>query len=181
MNPAESTPDTGPKRNFAWGLIKDWGLALVLVAVVIVAWQLFSSSGPGVGEPAPDFTLPTPDGELVTLSDLRGETVVVNFWATWCGPCRSEIPDLTAFQKANPHIVLLGVSVDERKGPAAVAREAARLGAEYQILLDPTGIAATPYSISTLPTTVVIGPDGTVLQTAVGTVSERQLTRMTQL
>ncbi len=172
---------TEKKGNFVWGLVKDWGVALVLVAVVIAAWQFFASSGPGVGEPAPDFTLPSTTGETVTLSDLRGETVVLNFWATWCGPCVSEIPDLASFQYNNPDITLIGVSVDEQMGPAGVRATAQRLGADYMVLLDPTGEASTPYSVNTLPTTVVIGPDGVVRQTRIGTVSERQLERMTRL
>lgn len=172
---------TEKKGNFVWGLVKDWGVALVLIAVVIVAWQIFARSGPGVGEPAPDFTLTSTTGESVSLSDFHGETVVLNFWATWCGPCVSEIPDLASFQYNNPDITLIGVSVDEQMGPAGVRATANRLGADYLILLDPTGVASTPYSVSTLPTTVIIGPDGVVHQTKVGTVSERQLERMTQL
>lgn len=164
-----------------WGLVKDWGVALALVGVVFAAWMFFASSGPGVGEPAPDFTLSSTQGETVTLSELRGETVVLNFWATWCGPCRSEIPDLASFQYNNPDIRLIGVSVDDQMGPAGVRATAERLGADYTVLLDPTGEAATPYSINTLPTTVIIGPDGVVRNTRIGTVSERQLERMTRL
>ena len=115
---------------------------------------------------------------MVNLSDFHGETVVVNFWATWCGPCRSEIPDLSAFQQAHPEVHLLGVSVDERMSAAGVRAAARRLGAEYTILLDPTSAAAGPYNVSTLPTTIVIGPDGTVMDTVIGTVSERKLERM---
>ena len=165
--------------NFVWGLVKDWGVALLLIGVVIVGWQLFSNSGPTVGEPAPEFELTTPDGEMVRLSDFEGQTVVLNFWATWCGPCRAEIPDLAAFQEANPDVKLLGISVDEQLGARGVAATARRLGADYTILLDPTSTAAAPYSVHTLPTTIVIGPDGTVVDTAIGTVSERKLERMT--
>lgn len=172
---------TEKRRNFVWGLAKDWGVALVLIGAVVAAWLFFSSSGPGVGEPAPDFTLPSTGGEEITLSDYRGETVVLNFWATWCGPCVREIPDLASFQDHNPDVTLIGVSVDDQLGPAGVRAKAERFGADYMVLLDPTGTASSPYSVHTLPTTVVIGPDGTVIDSQIGTVSERQLERMTQL
>lgn len=167
------------RRDFVVGLVKDWGVATLIIALVIGAWFLLRSSGPMVGEPAPDFALQDLSGETVTLSDLRGETVVVNFWATWCGPCRSEIPELSEFQREHPEVRLLGVSVDENLGTPALAATSRRLGIDYTVLHDPRAVVASPYQISTLPTTIVIGPDGQVTDTVVGTVSKRRLERLT--
>ena len=94
-------------RSFLAGVARDWGIALILAVVVFVAWQLFRGGGPGLGEEAPDFTLRTLDGESITLSELEGQTVVLNFWATWCGPCKAEIPELSAFQRDNPDVKLV--------------------------------------------------------------------------
>jgi thiol-disulfide isomerase/thioredoxin len=162
---------------FVKGVARDWGIALVLALAVYVGWQAFSG-GPEVGSTAPDFTLRTPGGEAVTLSELRGQTVVINFWATWCGPCKREIPDLNAYQEAHPEVRLLGISVDENLAPAAVEATARRLGAEYTVLLDPFGVASDPYGVSTLPTTVVVDPHGHVTATRIGTVDQRGLERL---
>src|SRR6187402_2486685 len=76
-----------------------WKAALVLGTTVLLAGRA-SAVQPKVGQPAPNFTLKMVDGKIVTLSDLRGQVVLLNFWATWCVPCKAELPTLDAFYRA---------------------------------------------------------------------------------
>jgi thiol-disulfide isomerase/thioredoxin len=114
---------------------------------------------PSLPTEAPAFTLADLHGQRVSLADFRGHTVVLNFWATWCGPCRMEIPTLSAFAAAHPDIPILGIAVD---GTAAqLEKAAASFGITYPVLVaDKATLSA--YGIGTLPTSVIVGPDGKV-------------------
>jgi len=122
--------------------------------------------------PAPDFSLRSLDGERVRLSSLRGQPVVLNFWATWCGPCEAEIPELNAFAAAHPAIPVLGVAVDGKRRALLKAR--ASWGIRYPVLL---GAQETleAYAVSSVPTTVVIDGEGAVIWGRVGTVDQETL------
>lgn len=109
--------------------------------------------------PAPDITLFDRQGNPVQLSSYRGRMVFVNFWATWCGPCRVELPFLARWAAAHPEVVVLGVSVDADRD--AVRRLAPSLALPYPILF---GDAATQaaYGVTTLPTTILVDAGGRV-------------------
>src|ERR1700757_2484696 len=89
------------------------------------------------GKPAPAFTLATLDGKKVSLSDYKGRPVLVNFWATWCAPCKVEMPWFEAFQKqyADQGLQILGLADDVDVGKEMIAKTAAKTGATYPILL----------------------------------------------
>lgn len=153
------------------------GSLLVALAIVAAAWFIGGREGlgavgkgginqkilPRAGEVAPDFTTVDLLGNTVKLSDFRGQPVWLNFWGSWCPPCRAEMPDLqTAFEQLKPKgVVLLAVSLDEPALNAAVF--AARNKASFQILSDPsrsdTGVA---YPIMNFPTHLFIDRDGIV-------------------
>ena len=143
--------------------------ALVLmIALLVVGWL----RAPDLPDKAPQFTLATPDGSQVSLSDYRGKTVLLNFWATWCPPCRLEIPAFSRFAARNPDVVVLGLASDN--DPKLVARAAEELGADYTVLLaDPKTLEA--YGVTTFPTTVVVGPDGDVRSAYTGIMLDPQL------
>ncbi len=117
------------------------------------------------GERAPDFTLPSLGGQEVSMAKLRGKVVVLNVWATWCQPCRAEMPSMeTLYEdfKSNKNFVLLAVSQDER-GREAVAPYIKKNGYHFTVLLDPKNIVSSAYGASGVPETFVIGRDGRIV------------------
>jgi thiol-disulfide isomerase/thioredoxin len=118
-------------------------------------------------ELAPDFVLTTLDGATVRLSDLRGRWVLVNFWATWCAPCRDEMPylDRLAADHAD-HLSVLAVNL--RESEATVRAFAEELDLQLSILLAPDDAMLLAYSVRGLPISVLIDPDGNVDQRIIG-------------
>ena len=166
------TEDEAPRSlwsRYGMGALKAAGAVLLAVlAMQVVGWM----RAPALPDEAPDFTLKDLDGQLVTLSELRGTPVVVNFWATWCGPCRIEAPSFTRFAHAHPDFHVLGVAAD---GPAPKLRHAAKqLGIEYRVL---QGDRATldAYGVDTFPTTVVVDAEGRVHATHTGMLLDPQI------
>jgi peroxiredoxin len=111
---------------------------------------------------APDFTLPTVNGPNLRLQEQRGRVVMVNFWATWCGPCRVEMPHLNRLYEKyrGSGFVLLGVNIDEN--PRAAADLAGKLGMKFPVLLDTDKKVSRLYDLSAMPSTVLIDRDGRV-------------------
>jgi len=124
---------------------------------------------------APVFTLAATEGAPVALESFRGRPVVVNFWATWCGPCKAEIPELNAFARAHPDVPVLGVAVDSGTLPT-LARAKADLGIEFPVLRGNGGVQRQ-YGVRSVPTTFLVGPDGAILRTHVGALTAAQLER----
>jgi cytochrome c biogenesis protein CcmG, thiol:disulfide interchange protein DsbE len=133
-------------------------------------------TGLAIGDEALPFSLPDLDGNLVNLADYRGQPVIVNFWATWCAPCRLEMPAFqTAFEKyADQGLVILAVNQDE---PAEVARAYFydEMGLTFTPLLDDNSAIATAYGVFGLPSTYFIGPDGRVVAVHNGPLTMSQI------
>jgi peroxiredoxin len=121
------------------------------------------------GHPAPDFALPTLDGQTIRLSDYKGQPVLVNFWATWCGPCRAEFPD---FQKAwvdnADNLVIIGVNNTSTDLKDQVPAFVDEFGVTFPIVLDESGDTAKAYNILGLPTTIFIDRNGVVNEVFTG-------------
>jgi len=113
-----------------------------------------------IGQDAPDFAAPTPDGRLIRLSDLRGSPVAINFWATWCAPCKAEIPELEAARQrhAGDSLIILGVNAGEEG--ALVNSFLAELNAHFDSVLDPQMSIVDQYDIRAFPTTIWVDADG---------------------
>ena len=127
-------------------------------------------------EPAHDFALAKLDGGAVRLSDLRGQWVLVNFWATWCAPCRAEMPYLQYL--ASEHADSLTIlAVNMREPPAVIAPFAAELGLDLPILLQPDDAMLLAYDVRGLPVSVLIDPAGMVVMRTVGPLAEGAVER----
>jgi peroxiredoxin len=125
-------------------------------------------TGIDVGQLAPDFELPTPEGELVRLSDYRGRPVWINFWAPWCPACRTEMPRLEGFylDHQSDDLVVLGVGV--RDSADAMRTYASEVGVSYPIVVDGDGAVANEYQALALPVHYWIDRDGVVRDWAFG-------------
>jgi len=115
-----------------------------------------------VGEAPPNFTLKDVDGKTYTLSDLKGKPVIVNFWATWCAPCKFEMPHFEkTYQKYKDQgLVILAVDIKTDNGEQAVRKYISELGMSFPILMDGTGQTEQDYRVRAYPTTYFIGRDG---------------------
>ncbi len=125
---------------------------------------------PQVGFNAPDFTLQTPGGQSLTLSQLRGKVLLVNVWASWCPPCRAE---MTAFENVyrqyqDAGFVVLAVNSTIQDNAADAVSFARGLGLTYPILLDTQGAVTQAYQVRALPTSFFIGRDGKIRDVIMG-------------
>ena len=111
---------------------------------------------------APDFTLRSMDGPNLRLAEQRGRVVMVNFWATWCGPCRQEMPHLNKLydKYRDSGFVLLGVNIDDNADKATEL--AAKLGLKFPVLLDTDKTVSRLYDMGSMPATVLIDREGKV-------------------
>ncbi|MCL4540560.1 MAG: TlpA family protein disulfide reductase [Bacteroidetes bacterium] len=120
---------------------------------------------------ASDSSWHNDNGKKVSLSDLRGKTVLINFWATWCGPCKAELPDIEAISKeyASKGLVVIGVSEDEGNNlVSTVSKFATQQGLTYQIVIDDNSIADAYGNINAIPTSFLVGKDGKIVKQWVG-------------
>ena len=178
----------GRKRRW-WRRGVKAAIALVLVATAVAlvvrpslvdnasgsggAPQLTTfGGGPASAFSLPDLTYPT---RTLSLSQFRGRPVLVNFWASWCIPCRKEMPLLEAtYRRVRGRVVFLGVDTNDTSGAALSFLR--QTGVTYPSAYDPHGTTATAYGLFGLPTTVFVAPDGKILERHVGALSSDALT-----
>jgi thiol-disulfide isomerase/thioredoxin len=117
---------------------------------------------------APDFNLKTLSGKEITLSGLKGRVVLLDFWATWCGPCKDSIPHLLKLYKTNEAkgFEIVGISLD-KKDPEAVRRFVKSMGIPYPVLIAPEGFERN-YGVSALPTCLLIDKEGRTRERFIG-------------
>ena len=142
---------------------------LCLALMVSVAWGLGQRPEAASEQLAADFVLPDLAGKNVKLSDYRGKVVLLNFWASWCPPCRSEMPDLQKlFQRLDSSkFQMLVVSLD--RDPQAARALIKQSGYTFPVLLAPGDKVAEHYKISAIPTTFIIDKQGRIVSRTVGT------------
>ena len=140
-----------------------------------------AGDGPQKGQTAPGFSLHDSAGDTVTLASQRGKLVLINFWATWCGPCKQELPaiDAVARRYAARGFVVLGVDAGGDQDED-VASFAAKEKLSFPLLDDSTGATAGRYKLLGVPTSFLVGPDGVVKAVHPGPYTEQELDRAVQ-
>lgn len=128
------------------------------------------------GKPAPDFTLKNLQGEDVSLSDYKGKIVLVNFWATWCGYCDMEMPDIQRLDDENEDLVVLAVDVMEDK--ETVENYINEGGYNFEVVLDEDGSISKAYLVSGYPTSYFIDPEGILLGGVPGMMTYDQMNQI---
>jgi peroxiredoxin len=164
---------------------------MVIVAVVVLGsvWILFSrtisgsgsanndnvilEAAPVAGHPAPNFELQNLDGQVISLTEFRGKPVVLNFWATWCGPCRAEMPEFQEVATDNADdLVIIGVNNTTSDTAELVDDFVEELDITFIILLDEAGETTETYRVLGLPTTIFIDRDGVVNEVFTGPINK---------
>ncbi len=170
----------------------EWVILFLIVLLLGGAWIIDSredagdpqnfllTEAPIVGHIAPDFAAQTPTGESFALSDHidveggDGRPVVLNFWASWCGPCRMEMP---AFERANlayaDQVEIVGIN--QAESAETITRFAQTTGVSYPLLVDEDWVVNNKYGVSNLPTTIFVGADGVIREVFVGTMNQAVL------
>jgi cytochrome c biogenesis protein CcmG/thiol:disulfide interchange protein DsbE len=164
-----------------WDRRITWRGLMALLLVLGVTWIGFSRvSGqeamarsqrppaPQVGFAAPDFTLETQDGGTISLADLRGQVVLVNFWATWCPPCRAEMPDIQQVYDRYREQGFTVLAVNQQEGGAQVAPFVDQMGLTFPILMDRDGSVSARYRVNGLPSTFFVDRAGIVQNVTLG-------------
>lgn len=151
--------------------MKRWGLPfsfLLLAMAGAIYYQQQQATG-RAGFPAPNFTLKDVNGRSYRLADLRGQIVFLNIWATWCPPCRMEMPSMERLHRRlqGKDFIMLAVSEDE-DGVTAVRPFIDQMGLTFPVLLDPEGVLPSRYGVTGYPETFVIDRDGSVIQHTIG-------------
>lgn len=157
------------KRSFGSRL---WAAVLLLCFAPLLAFAQQEAQPVirlvGNPDPAPDFALKSLDGKPIVLAAFRGKVVFLNFWATWCGPCRAEIPDLIALQnRYKDRLQIIGLDVDD-DDPAEIEKFISDTGIQYPVAMAPGELRAEYGGIPALPTSFVLDTDGRVVQKHVG-------------
>jgi len=135
---------------------------LFLLAAAVALPALPARAAVRVQQPAPDFTLQRAEGGNLRLAEQRGQVVLINFWASWCGPCRVEMPHLNRLHdkyKASGFMVL-GVNIDD--DPRHGAATAVRWGLRFPVLLDASKAVTRTYDLGAMPSTVLVDRDGRI-------------------
>lgn len=161
--------------------LKYWNLGLLFIFLLGIGWIKISSvtedsrtanqiSVPQVGFLAPDFSLESIDGEPVTLADLRGQAVLLNIWASWCPPCRAEMPAMEIiFQEYQDRgVVILAVNSTVQDQKSAAVDFVNELGLTFPILFDYDGSVSRAYRVEALPTSYFIDKEGIIREIVIG-------------
>ncbi len=162
--PPEPAPASPQQRETATllALLGASMLTALLALLLGVALPRMAHAAVAEQAQAPDFTLHGADGHNLRLAEQRGQVVMVNFWASWCGPCRAEMPQLNRlYDKYRASgFVMLGVNIDDDPHAATVA--AARWGVKFPVLLDADKTVSRLYDLGSMPAIVLIDRDGRV-------------------
>src|ERR1700740_1195296 len=158
-------------------------VALIAAGMLYFGFHMARRSGPtrrplglGYATPAPDFTLDSLDGKTVKLSDLRGKAVLLNFWATWCTPCKIEMPWFVELQNqyGGQGLQIVGVAMDD-SSKDDIAKFAKDMGVNYPVLIGKEAVGDAYGGVPALPETFFIGRDGKIIDKIMGLRSRSEI------
>ncbi|MCI0607841.1 MAG: TlpA family protein disulfide reductase [Anaerolineae bacterium] len=173
--------------------LQKWTMYVMLAVIVVVIGvivtlavfprehgpqQNVAGSSPLVGKPAPNFTLPTLDGTEVSLSQFRGQPVMINFWASWCPSCREEMPEMVRLYESHKSegFMILGVNLTFSDSLPDVQAFASEFNITFPVLLDEDGtVTEKLYRIPGIPTIIFVNRDGTIERIQVGLITGKQM------
>jgi len=182
--------DEEPEERNRWRFLVVPAVVIVLVGALVVLLQSgqddtvgattqitfggkASGIAPKVGAAAPDFTLPSLGGKAVSLSSYKGKVVLLNFFATWCPPCRAEMPDLESSYKELKDKGLEIIAVDLQEDQNTVSGYVKSLGLSFTVLLDRGADVFGQYHVTGLPTSYFIDRDGVVREVSIGALNKK--------
>jgi peroxiredoxin len=176
-----------PRRNWFYANIL-LAVTLIIAGVGALLWMGQQSSGNAAqasdpaaghqGNPAPAFTLQSLEGQAVSLDDYAGQVVLVNMWATWCPPCKAEMPDLNAFYETHKQDGFVVFAINSQEEAPTVKAFIAENGFSFPVLLDSQAEVMKKYHVRGLPTTFIIDRDGFIQHIQSGQISTSQLEAM---
>ncbi|MCY8473050.1 redoxin domain-containing protein [Bacillus halotolerans] len=162
-------------------MLKKWVAGILLIGLAgYMCWniyQQFSKKEIGIeeGQQAPDFTLKTLSGERTSLSDVKGKKVLLNFWATWCKPCRQEMPAMEELQKEHSDVAVIAVNfTSAEKSEKKVQTFADTYHLTFPILIDKKGINVD-YNVFSYPTTFILDEKGVIQDIHIGTMTKKEM------
>jgi len=146
---------------------KSWAKLLSVAVAVVLLGACSQSSAIEIGQNAPDFMLTDTGGQKVSLSDFKGKAVILNFFASWCPPCRAEIPDFIELEKAygDKGFTFIGVSLTDGQDSKNFAQ---KTGINYPVLVDDGKVSVLYGPVRSIPTTYVIGKDSKIVKAYIG-------------
>ncbi len=149
---------------------------VLMLAVGLVAGPAVGSAG---AKPAPNFALKTAEGKTVELKQLAGKVVVVNFWATWCGPCRAEIPGMLEIYSKykGKGLEIVGISLDQQ-GFSVVTPFVQRMKIDYPVVVGDGGVVAAYGNFQAIPTTFIVDRKGNIVDEHTGSMSKEQFEKI---
>ena len=172
MTKQQQTPSS-PARTRSTGRRSAW-IAGAALAIVVVAIAVVTTSGGEPKDSAPDIALPNFQGETVRISDFRGQGLVINYWASWCLPCLTELPGFEqVYQRHRDEVAFLGINLAD--DPSSALAVVADTGITYPLAIDADGAGFAEFGGLGMPTTVFISPDGEVLELYSGALTADQL------
>ena len=168
--------------------MKKWiGIAIVVILIGAVVGNTFSSSeaqygitaeGTGLekGDTPPQFKLETLDGEALSLEDVKGKKVILNFWATWCEPCREEMPVFDEYDAQNEDVVVVAVNMTHKDGNIdKITNFISEYGLTFPVLLDEAGDVSKAYEVINIPSTYLLDEQGIIQLKINGALDETML------
>lgn len=160
---------------------QQWQKLSILTLIIGLVWLAVGTQLPGgtssqgifapqEGFKAPDFTLSTPDGKIYTVSELKGRPILINFWASWCGPCREEMPAMQKLYEEfkDQGFIVLAVNTTHQDNYDAAVNFANLLGLTFPILMDTEGRVSDLYQLRATPTSFFIDKEGIIQEVVLG-------------